>query len=165
MVGDAWQRAENPQSTGSRTALSSGYGRSADQHDDALSRLRVRARPQPQGWKQGDQSGPPAKDGSENAFGCRGQTEIKGLAGDGVWKSASSENFRLRGRVSGRRWPTLTGESLRFGQRSGGLSTPPPRRTSLWVHCCRDQRLRMLNRWRNFDIFTDAPERLTHAGD
>jgi hypothetical protein len=54
---------------------------------------------------------------------------------------------------------------LRFGQRSGGLSTPPPRRTSLWVHCCRDQRLRMLNRWRNFDIFTDAPERLTHAGD
>jgi hypothetical protein len=33
------------------------------------------------------------------------------------------------------------------------------------VHCCRAQRLRMLSRWRNFDIFTDASERLTHAGD
>ena len=115
--------------------------------------------------KKGATNRSAAKHGSENAFRCRRQAEIKGLADDGVWKSASSENFRLRRRVSGRQWPTLTGESLRFGQRSGGLSTPPPRRTSLRVHCCRDRRLRMLDTWRNFDIFTDAPERLTHAGD
>jgi len=138
---------------------------SPDQHGNGVPRWEVRDRPQPQSRQKRATNRSVAKHGSENAFRCRRQTEIKGLAGDGVWKSASSENFRLRRRVSGRQWPTLTGESLRFGQRSGGLSTPPPRRTSLRVHCCRDQRLRMLDTWRNFDIFTDAPERLTHAGD
>lgn len=138
---------------------------SPDQHGNAVSRDgRSDTAPSQRPAKKATHRSV-AKHGSENAFPCRRQTEIKGLAGDGVWKSASSENFRLRRRVSGRQWPTLTGESLRFGQRSGGLSTPPRRRTSLRVHCCRDQRLKTLDTWRNFDIFTDAPERLTHAGD
>ena len=139
---------------------------SPDQHGNGVSRDgRSETAHSHKAGKKGATNRSAAKHGSENAFRCRRRTEIKGLAGDGVGKSASSENFRLRRRVSGRQWPTLTGESLRFGQRSGGLSTPPPRRTSLRVHCCRDRRLRMLDTWRNFDIFTDAPERLTHAGD
>lgn len=74
---------------------------SPDQHGNAVSPMGVRDRPSPQGRQKKATNRFVAKHGSENAFPRRRQTEIKGLAGDGVWKSASSVNFRLRRRVIG----------------------------------------------------------------